>query len=360
MNYKRETYKRYNPRYNPRYNVKYIGNQAESINKNVKKHKKIISIILIAILALSVSYMSVKECFNKGDSSFKTTILYKAINNSMATLGASAKNTVRNEDKGIEAFNIQQAIKDQLGFFRNKKNKDKTKSVMNETYNLNEFNLNEKDINKNEVGNASKQDLAKNGSKKILIYHTHTCEAYSPGEARKKDLSLTVASVGEELTKHLKSKGFTVMHDTTFHDNVDYNNAYYKSRETMKKYINEFGDFDLIIDIHRDGGVPKARVTGNVNGDSVAKLTFVPATANPRYKKQLEKMNKIVVNAQKLYPELFREIPIYEEYTTGITYYSQDLSDGAVLIEVGSDSNTLDEAKNSMKYLSEAIRLALN
>ena len=60
--------------------------------------------------------------------------------------------------------------------------------------------------------------------KDIIIYHTHTCESYTPTEAnnyissgnfRTTDLNYSVARVGTELTNRLINMGFNVNHDTT-------------------------------------------------------------------------------------------------------------------------------------------------
>ncbi|MBU5225479.1 stage II sporulation protein P [Clostridium senegalense] len=358
MRYNREKYKRYNPRYNPRYSSRYVSSKSYGNVKNVKlnfKYMKFIIIILVAtlLIILPKSFIIYE---GHGSDGIKTTLYLKAINNSMATVSVSSNNMLREEDKGISSFSILELIKGELGFF----DKNQVKQVKAEDYKISAFNLGEGDINKNEVSAVPKNNAAQNANKKILIYHSHSSEAYSPGEQSKKDASQNIIAVGEELTKNLQAQGFTVIHDTTAHDLPDYNAAYYKSRETMKKYLNEYGNFDLIIDLHRDSGVDKKYVTGNINGEATAKVMFVPAMANPNYASQLEIMNNIVGESKTLYPDLFRGRAIYDVYTTGITYYSQDLSSNAVLIEVGSTTNTLDEAKASMKYLAHSISAGLS
>ncbi|MGL4730034.1 MAG: stage II sporulation protein P [Clostridium sp.] len=352
MNYKREKYKRYNPRYNPRYNSKYIS------NKNLRLNSKYINFIIVGLIAVILILLPKSFIMYEGhdSGSFKTSLYFKAINNSVAALGVSSENMIRTEDKGVSAFNILELIKGELGYYDKKGSIEKPAK----SYDVSAFNLNENDINKNEVGTVPNKDASKNANKRILIYHSHSCEAYSPGAVSKKDTSQNIVAVGDELTKQLQAQGFTVIHDTTAHDLPDYNASYYKSRETLKKYLNQYGNFDLIIDLHRDSGVDKKYVTGTVNGESTAKVMFVPAMANPNYPKQLETMNKIVNASKKTYPDLFRGRAIYDVYTTGITYYSQDLHPNAVLLEVGSTTNTLDEAKASMKYVAHSISLGIS
>lgn len=346
MNYKRQSYGRYNNKYK-------INNK----NKSLTKYSKIgITFLIMILLVILLEKNFLIHNYNH-QSSFRTSLYFKVINSSISSFGASSNNLVREEDKGISAFNIVQIIKDEFGFF-NKDNSenivDKSKETFIEDFDIDSFNLKENDINKRDIKNISEEERMKNANKRVLIYHTHTCEAYSPGEPSKKDPNSNMIAVGDALTAELEKRGFAVIHDKTFHD-TDYDDAYYKSRETLKRYLNQYKDFDLIIDMHRDSGPKKESVTGAVNGESVAKIMFVPATANPRYKNQLAKMNTMVNIASKSFPDLLRGRPIFDTYTTGITYYSQDLSDNAVLIEVGASTNTLSEAKTSMKYLGQVI-----
>lgn len=347
MNYKR---KKYISHKGAKYNI----HQKKSFNiTGILKITLILSLVLITILGTKNIVVSTGEDHN----SFKTSLFFKAINNSAAVIGASSNNLLREEDKGISAFNLMEMIKSEIGIF---KNKNDSKSTFTEDFNINSFNLGEEAIQKNEVAtnkNITPEQKAKNAEKRILIYNSHNCEAYSPGEASKKDPSNNITAVTTELANQLQSYGFTVIYDKTKHDTV-YNDAYYVSRQTVKNYLNKYGEgaFDLIIDMHRDSGPDKKYVSDNINGEPIAKIMFVPTTANPRYPKQLEKMEGIISIAKQKYPQLFRGKAIFDAYTTGITYYNQDLTDSSVLIEVGATTNTLEEAKNSMKYLAEVIK----
>jgi stage II sporulation protein P len=224
---------------------------------------------------------------------------------------------------------------------------------------INPFSLSDSSISKEEkpsvetVGNP--QD---NSKKKILIYHSHTTESYDENETRKMDLTQTVAGVGDELAKEFEKQGFTVIHDKTIHD-LDYNSAYAKSRETISKYFTKFGDFDFVVDLHRDAGPSKANVTTKINNENVARLVIVTTTSDPRYKAHMANINSIFEIAKKEYPNLFREKNLHTNLS-GRRYYNQDLSDNALLLEVGATCNTLQEAKNSMKYVARIVAELIN
>ena len=86
---------------------------------------------------------------------------------------------------------------------------------------------------------------------------------------------------------------------------------------------------------------------------------FVTTEQDPRYNAHMANIEKIASIAYDMYPGLLRTKYIYT-YLSGISYYSQDLSDNAILMEVGADVNNLQEAKNSMLYMSKVIAVYLN
>ncbi|KYH34515.1 stage II sporulation protein P (SpoIIP) [Clostridium tepidiprofundi DSM 19306] len=228
----------------------------------------------------------------------------------------------------------------------------KINSLQNENYDK-EFSLDDKGIiktskivNKNSV--VSKKAC-------ILIYHSHTSEGYRPKDSHTRDNNYNVCKVGDIIANELREKyKINVIHDKTIHDK-SYIKSYYNSREAVKNYLKKYKSFDIIIDIHRDEIEDKRLVTGKVNGKSVAKYMFVLATGNPHYSKNRALVNKLIAISDKLYPGLLRNIKLYDKYKRGITYFNQDLSDNAILMEVGGNSNNIDEAKNSAAFIAKIL-----
>ena len=96
----------------------------------------------------------------------------------------------------------------------------------------------------------------------ILIYHTHTREAYkqsgdytykAAGSWRTLEQDKSIVRVGDELTKLLTEKGFKVIHDTTDHEPPLHTTAYTRSLATMQKYKKQYPSITVFIDLHRDG-----------------------------------------------------------------------------------------------------------
>lgn len=192
----------------------------------------------------------------------------------------------------------------------------------------------------------------------VLIYHTHTCESYKPNGINTIDKTQNVCAVGEELKKELQEKyGISVIHDMTVHDAAAYAQSYDRSEVTLNKYMKEYGNFKLIIDLHRDSVENKKAVTARINDEDVAKFMFVMAKKNPHFDKNMKIVNNMIKVSNKLYPGFSKGI-FYYNY--GRKFFNQAVSDNAVLIEVGSHINTVDEAKASSKYLARIIAECLN
>lgn len=343
------------------------------MNYQRKNRKVNIKHMLYIILFAMGIYFTISNLVNEKGAILKETqdmneIFVKIINNNISVLRTTSENDDGEYKSGLFDMNPLRLITNEISCFSDygKENSiaklDEEEIVIRDIA-INPFKLDEKDIKKQETPNMVGNPLD-NSKKKILIYHSHTTESYS-GETRKTDSSKNMVSIGEELTKELQKCGFTVIHDKTIHD-LDYNASYFKSRETVSKYIKTYGDFDLIIDMHRDSGPEKANVTAKINGENIARLMVVTSQMDlmtskkdPRYDAHIKNFNSIYGISQKLYPGLFRERNI-QINRKGTKCYNQDLSDNALLFEIGASCNTIEEAKASMKYFSKVLETHLN
>ncbi len=335
--------------------------------RDLKKFKfrgKLIILIITAAISLALLLPKEASAYSKGSEKSISTLYMKMINNVISPFKAAGKND-DTSISGLLTLNPLGIIKNEVSCLDDKnfneefiKDEVIEQSKVVEQIVINPFDLKDGDIKKQENTVETVGNLADNSKKKILIYHSHTAEAYTPGESRKSDPTQNLVAVGEALTQELQKQGFTVIHDKTVHD-LDYNKSYYKSRETISKYYEKYGDFHFVIDMHRDAGPEKEYVTTNINGEDVARLMFVTATEDPRYKAHMNNINSIFEISNKLYPKLFRERKLCT-YPIGIKYYNQDLSDNAVLLEVGAVSNNLKEAINSMKYFGRVLAEHIN
>ena len=199
---------------------------------------------------------------------------------------------------------------------------------------------------------------------KVVIYHTHTCESYTPteqyqytasGNFRTIDLNFSVSRVGDELEKWLSTYGCTVIHDRTYHDYPAYNGSYSRSFVTAQNVLSTNQDADIVIDLHRDAIADETYGPRVKIGDEyVSQLMFVIGTdgANSAHTNWLQNLKfaiKVQQKANELYPGLFKPIILRN------SEYNQHVAKAACIIEVGSTGNTLEESMGAMKYLARIL-----
>lgn len=205
----------------------------------------------------------------------------------------------------------------------------------------------------------------------VLIYHSHTTEAYSlldtgyyiSSDARSNNSARNMVRVGDDLTAYLEKQGFNVIHDRTIHDK-DYTKSYDNSRATIEKYLEQYPSIEVTIDVHRDditySNKTKVKPTAKINGKKAARMMIISGCEYNRVKNfpdweenlkfDLQVQNKV----NELYPGLMRPILFSErKYNMYETHYS-------FLLEVGTDANTLDEACYSARLFGNALGQLLN
>ena len=201
----------------------------------------------------------------------------------------------------------------------------------------------------------------------VLIYHTHAMESYTPqtGEDyteevpfRTADLDYNMVSIGTRLAELLEKAGISVLHDTTLHDAASYNGSYASSRETVEKYLAQYPSIRLVLDIHRDAaedgsGHQVATTAETAQGDTARLMLVLGSEAgglyNPNWQENYALAVKLQAVLEQESPGLCRELHLTDQR------YNQDLSPGALLIEVGAAGNSHDEALRAMTPLAEAI-----
>ena len=214
-----------------------------------------------------------------------------------------------------------------------------------------------------------KPDYEVKNKEDIIIFHTHTCESYTPTEAnsykasgnyRTTDLKYSVAKVGDVLAEELEKYKFKVTHNKTKHDYPAYTGSYTRSLETVQNILKDQSDTEIIFDIHRDAVGSKGTYgpTVEINGETVAQLMFVIGTndgggKHPNWKNNLKFAIAVQEKANEMYPGLFRSINLRS------STFNQKVSNAASIIEVGATGNTLEEAEASMKYLAKVLNEVL-
>lgn len=264
----------------------------------------------------------------------------------------------------IETVETEEKIENEPIEETNVKTEVVTQNPITESYNV-ECNgvkiKNETSFNIDESILNTELNINKNN---ILIFHTHTCESYTPteqynyqqtGNFRTTDLNYSVARVGDELANYLMGYGFSVVHDNTFHDYPAYTGSYTRSKATVEGILQS-NPSDIIIDLHRDAIGSKSNYDPSVKiGDDVAaQLMFVIGTNggglyHPNWQANLKFAIEFQQKANEMYPGLFKTMIVRN------SRYNQHLGKAATIIEVGSTGNTLEQCLNSMKYLAKVL-----
>lgn len=218
-------------------------------------------------------------------------------------------------------------------------------------------------INTGEVYNPKIKKTLNPAKPEVLIYHSHATESYSPNPNNTYDATQNVCAVGDVIKNDLeKNYGVSVIHDKTIH-NVVFNKSYSRSAETLDKYLNKYKDFKIIIDLHRDAVTNKSVMTASMNDTKLARYEFVVGPGNPNKDKNIALVKKLVSISQTIFPSLVRsgnkgDLGIF--YHNPKNKFNQQKSPNAVLIEVGSQVNTVEEAKTTGVYLSRIIAEYIN
>lgn len=206
----------------------------------------------------------------------------------------------------------------------------------------------------------------------VLIVHTHTTESYLINDNgyyftdypfRTEDSQRNMIAVGEKIVNSLKKNGIGAIHATEIHDRT-YTGSYSRSEETIYKYLEEYPDIKVILDIHRDAvGYDdergKYKPTFTYNGKKAAQIMIMSGyDPNNSYglghwKENLTFALKLQQKAESLYPGMTR--PLY----FGDFAYNMFINNGSLLIEVGTETNTLSEAEYTGELLGNVIAQVL-
>lgn len=239
-----------------------------------------------------------------------------------------------------------------------------TQNQIAESYNIEINGVKIKNETSFEINNSILETSQNINKENILIFHTHTCESYTPSEQfnyvqtgnfRTTDLNFSVARVGEELANCLNTYGFNVMHDKTYHDYPAYSGSYTRSAVTVENVLKT-NSSDIIIDLHRDAIGSKSNYDPSVKigEDTAAQLMFVIGTNggglyHPNWKSNLKFAIELQQTANEMYQGLFKPMIVRN------SRYNQHLGSAACIIEVGATGNTLEQCMTSMKYLAKVL-----
>ncbi len=198
----------------------------------------------------------------------------------------------------------------------------------------------------------------------ILIYHTHSQEAFADSIAG--DESTSIVGVGEYLATILREQyGYNVMHHTESYDKESRDYAYSNSLPAIEQLLAEYPSIEVVIDLHRDAMPEEKRLVMNLQGRPTAQFMFfnglsrttkgeIEYLANPYLEDNLSFSFQMQAVCNEYYPGLARRIYL-KAYR-----YNMHLCPKTLLIELGAQNNTVEEEMNACDPLAHVLDLVLS
>ncbi|MDR1913255.1 MAG: stage II sporulation protein P [Clostridiales bacterium] len=225
-----------------------------------------------------------------------------------------------------------------------------------------------------DIDDYVKQDLSTDltgRNPKILIFHTHSQEDFI--DSRDKVVDDTVVGLGNLLGTILVNKYHVpVLHDVGTYDlvkgKIQRDGSYERMTESVSRILGDYPSIEITIDLHRDGVPENVHLVKDTNGLPTARMMFfngvtclnkngrpelMPELPNPYLRDNLALTLQLQLASNELYPGLMRQIYI-KPYR-----YSLHLTPKSMLVEVGANTNTVQEAKNAMEPLAEILMSVL-
>lgn len=211
-------------------------------------------------------------------------------------------------------------------------------------------------------------EIKTDGTYQVMIVHTHTSEGFSAEDRtwyskktawRTQDKTKSVVALGKIIADKLNSEGIKTLHVTDFHDYPKYNGAYDRAKETIKKYLKKYPSIQMVIDVHRDSMTQKdgtkLKPTAVINGRKAAQVMIISGCNDtgkldfPNWKYNL----RMAVRLQKQLTEDWEGLarPLY----FAPFRYNMNLTDNSLLLEFGTEANTLEEAKYTAEMTGSSL-----
>ncbi len=222
------------------------------------------------------------------------------------------------------------------------------------------------------VNQKIKFKIQKNKEPQVLIMHTHATEQFMEKNtdyytesfnARSTDNSKNMTKIGSIIAEKLNSSGIETIHDKTHHDYPEYTGSYGRSAATVKEYLKKYPNIKVVLDLHRDSISEengKAKLVTEINGKKAAQIMLVMGSQSgsienhENWQENLSLAAKLHQVIETKYPTLARPILLRS------SLYNQNLTTGSMLIEFGTEVNTLEEATYSAELVADSLLSLFN
>lgn len=191
----------------------------------------------------------------------------------------------------------------------------------------------------------------------VYIYNTHQTEEYIESD----NTVLTAAKYLKAKLEEINIKTIVEeknIRETIEENNLNYRESYKASRINLEKTKNQYPNIKIFIDLHRDS-VNRELTTVTINNNTYAKVLFVIGKEHDNCLKNLEFTQSLNNIIEQNYPTLTKGI--LQKEGPGVNgIYNQDLGTNIILMEVGSQDNTIEEVTNTLDIMTDVIKEKIN
>ncbi len=211
----------------------------------------------------------------------------------------------------------------------------------------------------------------KSDEPQVLIMHTHATESFMSSDStyytssfspRSRDNSKNMIKIGQKVAEILNLNGIKTLHDKTLHDYPEYTGSYSRAKSTINWYLKNYPSIKVVLDLHRDSaasGDDKIKLATKINGKKAAQVMLVmgsqtgSVSGHPKWQENLKLAFRLQQKLEQNYPTLARPLMLASKL------YNQNLTTGSLLIEFGTDANSLSEACYSAELVGKTISQVL-
>lgn len=221
---------------------------------------------------------------------------------------------------------------------------------------------------KNYLLGKIKFSIKKNDEPQVLILHTHATETFMQEDAeyytedfssRSRDNTKNMVAVGKIVAKKLNDAGIKTIHSGTLHDYPSYTASYSRAAETICDYLEKYPSIKVVLDLHRDAvsrdNGDKVKLVTEIGGKKAAQVMLVMGSQSgsvtnfPKWEENFKLAVRLQQIMEKKYPTLARPLMLMSKN------YNESLTTGSLLLEFGTDVNSLDEVFYSADMVGNCL-----
>ena len=204
-----------------------------------------------------------------------------------------------------------------------------------------------------------------NGGPQILIYHTHSQESFA--DSISGDVNTSIIGAGEYLSRLLQDTyGYEVLHHTGEYDVESRDYAYSNALPNIEAVLAQYPSIEVVIDLHRDAVAEDKKLVSQQNGKTAAQVMFFNGLSYTKKQGEIEYLENPYIDDNLAFS--FQMQVLCNEYYPGLTRriylkgyrYNMHLCSKSLLIELGAQTNTCDEVKNTLDIVAHVLDMCLS